>query len=218
MRSPEAPPAFVRLAAHPEAWTGGGYEVQIEMPRLGVTARRALLRCLWRHAALDGPYLRAGSAAVGAPPPTWTRADLKRLSPPGLLYGRATLAGGAQTTCSAYLWSDDTATWLTVGLPLGGLAALAGLPVGAFPFDDGLPLDWRADLDAWLCDVARWVHAAHPVRLALVGWTDGHDDVTAAGVAADGVPDERWVGFLVPGADGTLDWHGPNQGSPVRLG
>ena len=209
---------FVRLAGHPEAWTGGGYEVRMELPRLGMVARRALLRRLWRHPALDGPYLSAGSVALGAPLRTWARADLNTLALPSCLWGQATLPGGAQTTFSTYTFTYEAKTWLYFGLPLGGLNSLAGLPVGAFPFEDGRPLDWRAEVDAWLCDVARWVHAAHPVRLALVGWIDSHDDPTAASVAADGVPDERWEGFLVPGEGGGLDWHGPNQGSPVRLG
>jgi len=58
--------------------------------------------------------------------------------------------------------------------------------------------------------------ARHHLRVGLVGWTDGLDDGTDD-LLERGVPEERWVGYLVPNGD-SLTWYPPNQGAPMRAG
>lgn len=43
------------------------------------------------------------------------------------------------------------------------------------------------------------------------GWTDGTDELLERGV-----PEERWVGYLVPSGD-SLTWYPPTQGAPIRV-
>jgi hypothetical protein len=90
------------------------------------------------------------------------------------------------------------------------------LPVGAFPFDDGGDLAWRAALDDWLRLVAEHLFASVRFRLGLVGWTEPDLDGDSEGVTEHGIPDERWVGYLVPSGSG-LTWYPPNQGAPLQI-
>lgn len=83
------------------------------------------------------------------------------------------------------------------------------LPVGAFPFDDGRDLAWRSTVDDWLRRLGEYLFSTVRFRVGLVGWTDGLDDGTDD-LLERGVPEERWVGYLVPSGD-SLTWYPPNQ-------
>jgi hypothetical protein len=195
-----------RIFTRPDAWSGGSYELAVD---LGVSDDARLgqaLAALWSHADLEGCYpdhAREPSDQLRATP-----AELDGLD--ACLRGVARLGTLAPVACSSYLVPEEGgATWMYLGLPLGSLGTI--LTVGAFPFDDGRDPSWRLVVDAWLRGIAERVHAAVGIRRGLVGWVDGTD------VAGTSVPDERWVGYLVP--TGTeLAWYAANQGAPMRVG
>jgi hypothetical protein len=166
------------------------------------------LTAIWAHADLNGCYLHHDREP----------AEQTRVAPgkePGLdtcLRGVARLGALAPVTCSTIVVREDgRSDWLYFGLPLGSLRT--ALPVGAFPFEDGRDLSWRSSVDGWLCSIAQKLLTAQRFRLGLVGWTDGLDNSTDE-LLEKGVPEERWVGYLVPSGS-ALTWCPPNQGPPM---
>ena len=198
------PPLFTRAGA----WTGGSYELLLEYEPLEVEALRSAVEHLWTHPSLDGCYRN-----LATEPGDQSRINLAEADPARLLCGIATLPNGDRAPSSSIVVADEEATWVYFGVPMGSLGY--SYPVGAYPFADGLPLDWRNPLDKWLRGVAEFVFAAHPFRLGFIGWIDPLD-TTAADIAEVGIPRERWRGYLVP--DGSnLDWHPPTEGAPFTV-
>ncbi len=193
------------LFTRPDAWSGGSYELALEYERLSDKRLRAVISRLWDHSTLLGCYLD-----LNAEPDQQPRVSPAEVEPWQCLRGVAALPNGERASCSSIVVREEEATWIYFGVPLGSLGS--AYPVGAFPFADGTPLDWRAELDGWLLDMARFIFAEQPFRLGLVGWVDPLD-TTAADLASTGVPEQRWEGYVVP-VDDTLEWYPANQGAP----
>lgn len=192
-----------------DAWSGGSYDLAIELgPRDDARLRRAL-QALWSGPDLDGCYESADREPQEQP-----RLGVGTLPLETPLHGIARIGDRAPVACRTVIVRfDDGSDWIHVCLPLGSLGHI--LEVGAFPFDDGGDLSWRHPLDEWLCGLGRRVFDAVPFRLALIGWDGGElEDVDS--FHASGVPAERSIGYLVPGADG-LRWFPPNLGAPLTM-
>jgi hypothetical protein len=198
------------LFTRDDAWAGGSYDLAIKLgARDDARANRAL-EALWSAADLDGcyeyrelepeqqPRIRVGALPLEAP-----------------LHGIARIGARQPLPCrTVAIQFDDGEDWIYVCLPMGSLGRI--FDVGAFPFSDGATLSWRPVLDEWLCTLARRVFDAVPFQLALFGW-DGDDFSGGDRVATPtDVPDERWVGFLVPDA-GALRWFAANRGAPFTI-
>ncbi|MEU4766338.1 hypothetical protein AB0H12_24085 [Actinosynnema sp. NPDC023794] len=185
-----------------ENWSGGFYELALEIGDRDDERLQRALTALWRAAAVTGCYPdrdREPADQVAVP---GTVASLEEF---GFLRGvaRPPLAGPVVCGCFATR-IDDAEDWLTWYLPLGALAR-ADRRVGGFPFgpEGGAEsLTWRAPLDTWLAGVADEVFREVDFRLGLIGFELDH--VTAAELDGE-VPDERWNGYLLP-ADGQLGY------------
>lgn len=99
-------------------------------------------------------------------------------------------------------------------LPVGTLST--AYPVGAYPFADGTPLDWREEVDGWLVGLANHIYRTVKFPLALTGH-EVEFEIDLADIAASGIPEVRWDGYLWPEND-TLKWYQPNQGAPHVIG
>lgn len=199
-----------QIFTRPDAWTGGSYELAVDLGPVDDTRLEKALVAIWSHADVDGCYLELDRepAEQARVRPSRDR-DLQTC-----LRGIARLGTLAPVACSTVVVREDGGPdWLYFGLPLGSLGAV--LPVGAFPFDDGRDLAWRSTVDGWLRRLGEHLFATVRFRIGLVGWTDGLDDGTD-NLLDRGIPEERWVGYLVPSSD-SLTWHPPNQGAPMRV-
>jgi hypothetical protein len=187
-----------------DIWAGGFYELAIELGPRSDTYLEAALLTLWQNARLEGCYLRRD----------FEPADQQRLQPSlasleqyGHLLGVATLPNESKVACGVVAIREDSGIdWLDFYLPVGALAT--AYDVGAFPYDDGKDSQWwREPLDGWLVELAQAVFVAAPFSLALVGHeVSGH--AYAATIAIDGLPAERWDGYLWQEA-GNLHWYPP---------
>jgi len=192
------------ILTKPDAWTGGLYEMSIPLGSRNDNRLTRALEAIWKFPDIEGCYLERtrepqDQARVGVP------ADLEMT-----LYGIARIPGKEPFACATHVVRfDGGEDWLSLSLPLGSLATV--MPVGAFPLDQGGDKEWRPKLDEWLCGIARHVFKAVMFRFALIGWEP--DEEVAAGFSRVGVPDERWVGYLLPGPKG-LRWFPPNRGAP----
>ncbi|MER7006722.1 hypothetical protein ABT297_27295 [Dactylosporangium sp. NPDC000555] len=185
----------------PENWSGGFYELDIELGRADPVRLQAALMALWAAAGIDGCYAdpRMANGLTAVP------LNVSSLEEHGLLAGIVTLPSGHRVVCACTsVEFDDGQQWLTLNLPLGALAR-TDRRIGAFPFgEDGGPvsLRWRHQLDAWLGTVADAVHAEVGVACAVIGFEiDAGKD--AASFAA-GLPEERWEAIALPGPGGLV--------------
>jgi hypothetical protein len=193
-----------------EAWLGGWYELAIEV---GPTDDRRLeeaLTALWSFPDIEGCYLD-----LSRDPSEQPRVEAGgSLALETRLCGVARIGAKDPIACSTAVVRGDGSVWLYFGLPMGSLGHV--FPVGAFPFEDGGDLSWRASVDDWLCRLAEHVFKAVGFRLGLVGWTDGIEERTAAELLRDGIPQKRWCGYLIPEHE-SLRWYPPNKGAPMTI-
>lgn len=198
-----SPPVFTKE----EAWLGGSYDLAIELGASDDTCVLQSLQAIWSSPDLDGCYLHSDRE-----PHEQTR-TIANVHPLGTrLYGVARIGGRPPVPCSTIVVrTERESDWIFFYLPIASLASI--YPVGAFPIADGGDLAWRSSLDEWLCAIGRRAFEAVPFRLGLVGF-DGGDFSDAAAFASSGVPDERWIGYLVPETGG-LKWFAPNRGAPI---
>lgn len=188
-----------------DAWSGGYFELALELgPRSDERLRTALCE-VWRHPSLSGLYLKCDLEPE----------DQERVAPEALdfnqpAYGLADIPGIGRTCClSIVIREENGPDWLALGVPMGSLSEVA--PVGAYPFSDGSDLSWRLLMYDWLRQVAEAVFKSAPFRLGLIE----HEvccDAYAEDVRRDGLPEKRWFGYLLPENEGLL-WYPPTEGA-----
>lgn len=196
----------------PDAWTGGSYELTLLLGPRDDHRLRSALQAVWSFGELEGCWERGDlepEAQIRVPAAVEVTGGEAGNA---LLRGRARLPPGVVVACCTYaLRLAVGGDWISFGLPMGSLGR--AYPVGAFPWEDGTSLDWREGLDDWLRALAAHVYARQPFQLALVGFTDA--DPEPDRVLTEGVPDRRWVGYLLP-EGGALRWFAPTEGAPIR--
>nr|BFE63984.1 hypothetical protein GCM10020063_085100 [Dactylosporangium thailandense] len=186
-----------------ENWSGGFYELDIELGNVGPDRLQSALMCLWAVARIEGCY--ADPRTLGTDRLVSVPLRASSLEEHGLLAGAVALPSGHRVVCACTsVEFDGGQRWLTLHLPLGALAR-TDRRIGGFPFgDDGGPvsLRWRHPLDAWLGTVADAVHAEVGIACAVIGFEiDAGKD--AASFAA-GLPEQRWEAIALPGPDGLV--------------
>ncbi|ANZ43495.1 hypothetical protein BBK82_42540 [Lentzea guizhouensis] len=183
------------LFTDPENWTGGFYELSLEIGDRDDERLQGALTALWRAAGITGCSGSRDREPADQDAVPVTVASLEEF---GHLHGTARTPLSGPVVCGCFSTRfDDGEDWLTLYLPLGALAK-ADRRIGAFPFgSDGATrsLAWRAALDTWLAGVADEVFRQAGFRLGLIGFEVDH--VTAADLGGV-VPDERWDGYLLP--------------------
>jgi hypothetical protein len=185
-----------------DAWTGGHYELAIELGAHSADRVARALRRLWRHPSLEGCYLQSNKPVKAQP----------RVNPDDhleeKLYGIATLETRARVPCGSFLCSfEDASDWLELYLPLGALAKM--YPVGGYPFDErSNSLAWRREVDNWLRGIAEYVFREIPFQLAVVGFEIEVGTDSYKSVDKQSTPEQRSEGLLLPTDEG-LQWHPP---------
>ena len=191
------------LSLLPEAWQGGYYELAIEYKPAHTQRLKSALISVWRSRCLAGPW--SSRQCVATEPSELALEDVNSLNIDDVhaLYGVSALPNGHRCLCATTLVREPSGSdWLYFGFPLGSLGQV--FPVGAFPFDDGTPLDWRLSVDLILRGLAAQVFQGARFQLALVGWTDG-EELSAASITRTGVPQRRWCGLLLPDGPELVD-------------
>ena len=216
-----------------ESWRGGHYEIEME---LGVPSderlRRALQR-IWTH-----PSVKGACFSRDQEPQAQVRVNLNEHTLDGHLYGLATLPNGETAACGTYvcrLQGEDGALsldFLSFYVPMGALAGAYGIsgdwlktqrPEGAVlntKFSENAETEksaqWRTELDRWLVELGRSVFQSVEFDLALVGWEVNFPRVSAQCVKREGIPAERFEGYLWRNR-GRLEWYPPTNLRIVRV-
>ena len=193
----------------PDAWYGSSFDLTLYLHK-GCDPVTISTR-FWSLPIVDGCYLeryREPSDQTRIAP-----SDVVGNTPEVPLLGVATLPNGSRVACSTFfLGPDHDCSEFLVSLPLGSLAS--AYQIGAYPIDDGTPLDWRRTLEDWFFAVSAELWSCGVVLGTIGAGTAGSLD--ASSVLRGGIPAERWEAFLWPGDPPTL--HRANMPAPIKLG
>jgi hypothetical protein len=208
-RSMNADPIFTRA----DTWDGGSFELRLFYEPYAADTLAPAFATLWAHPSLDGCVADRFPAPAQQPRVSPAVAARERGR---LWYGVATLPNGVRVGCLSLIFLDsesDDPLEIRFGIPMGALAR--AYPVGAYPFTDGKPLTWRAEVSAWLVEIAGRVFAEHPFRFGMIDHEATMDGVTPGEV--NEVPAVRWEGYLWPEGD-HLAWYPQTESAAIDLG
>lgn len=199
-----------------EMWRGGHYGIEFE---LGVPSHERLadvMQAIWSHPSLFGCYLSRQQEFQNQ-----IRVEPRKYASEGHLYGTATLPNRLVAACGTYVCrlvhepERDSRDLVSFYVPLGSISGT--YPVGAYPFSDTeRAVEWRQELDRWLVDLGRFVFGRVQFQLALIGFEVDFPNVTAAAVQRNGIPAERYDGFMWNVGD-RLEWYPPTSFELIRM-
>jgi hypothetical protein len=184
-----------------DSWRGGHYGIEIDLGLPSEERLAAAVEVLWSRPFVEGCYLNRNLE-----PTSQMRVDPRHHTNEGHLYGTATLPRGASVPCGSCVCRlENEAEVLTRDLvsfyiALGSLHKI--YPVEGYPFSDvARAAEWKRPLDAWLVETGPFVYERFRFRIALVGFEVDFPKVTAEAVEREGVPSDRYEGFLVESSD-----------------
>lgn len=198
-----------KLFTDKDSWTGGFYELAIEVGERSNSRLQAALRTVWEYPALQGCWLNRNIE----PLPSLRVSPALSDDGPAHFQGIATLPNGRRTACGTCVIRESTdesvrnIDWLDFYIPMGSLAR--AYAVGGFPFGVADSGSWRQPLDEWLVRLGQHVFTRVPYQLALVGH-EVSGETYSDELAAVGLPSDRWIGYLRP-TDGKLEWYPPSR-------
>src|SRR5213596_2042006 len=107
-----------QLFTHEDAWSGGFYELAIELPETSKTTLREALTQLWAYPALEGCFSRPDIE-----PSNQSKVSSSDIDYEGHRYGIAIFPNRKMSCCGSF-WGDyqDRGCWITLYLPLGSLS------------------------------------------------------------------------------------------------
>jgi hypothetical protein len=176
-----------------DAWCGGFYELALELGPRSDERLRAALVALWRHSDLDGCFRDRNQE-----PGNQERVPPECVEDGVHCLGVARLPNGSRVACgSCVIREEDGPDWLDLYLPTGSLGN--AYPVGGFPFcgEADYPSPWRSEVEDWLAEIGRTIAHVATFRLGLIGFEVSGAEY-AANVAVQGIPAERFMGYLWP--------------------
>lgn len=185
-----------------EAWTGGHYELAMELGPYSDVRALGALRRLWTCPLLEGGYLRRDQTPVS---------QVRRPSQEGhldeQLYGIATLEG-RKMPCGSFLYRLERGSdWLQFYLPFAPLEQ--AYSIDGYPFTGNADYpEWRRTLDSWFRRIGDYVFEQTPFFLGLVGFEVEITKTSYREVLKDGIPKFRPDGMLLP-KENALEWYPP---------
>lgn len=187
-----------------DVWTGGFYELGLELPDQDDATTAQALAALWGNPHLSGCF-----AHNDIEPPQQVALTLENLPVQGYLYGFAILGDGQDCVCGSYTTHfADEGCWLDFYLPLGALAKI--FPMSGYPFDDVTPQleQTLKAINEWLRTLAEDIYQHRPFSFGTIGFETDFSTVKAQTLRA--IPQQRWDGLLIP-TDDRLRWYPPTE-------
>ena len=189
-------------------WTGGFYELALEVGDASDERLQLALSALWRAAGIEGCYRFLDREPGEQDEIACTVASLTES---GHLRGTVRLPSGHRIVCGCVAFrGDGDPDWLDFYLPLEALCRV-DQRIGGFPFDQDSgreSLAWRRPLDDWLAVIGTDIFHDVGFRLGLIGFEIAGD--TQALPLDGAAPEQRWAGYLLP-AGGTLRYEPANR-------
>ncbi|WP_258543877.1 hypothetical protein [Streptomyces ipomoeae] len=181
-------------------WSGGCYELAIEVGSTDDARLQAVLSAVWSAASVQGCYGDGNREPEEQDPVPCTVASLAEF---GHLRGRVRLSTGQLVACGcvAIRGGDESSDWLDFYVPLGTLDH-AGIA-----YWDGRPFFRSAVMDDWLAGIGIETFEQALFSLGVIGFeVSGCAD---AATLAGRLPEERGIGYLLP-QEGVLHYGAAN--------
>ncbi|MEU4039093.1 hypothetical protein [Streptomyces collinus] len=182
-------------------WSGGYYELAIEVGSSDDAQIQAVLSALWSAADVHGCF---GQRDHEPEEQDLVPCTVGSLAEFGHLHGQVRLPTGQLVVCGcvAIRGGDESSDWLDFYVP-GGALDNAGLA-----YWDGRRPFFRSDvMDDWLAGIGKETFTRAAFSLGVVGFeVSGCSD---AATLAGQMPQERGIGYLLP-VDGTLHYGAAN--------
>jgi hypothetical protein len=188
----------------PDVWTGGFYELCLELPAQDDATTAYGLAALWRSPQLSGCFVRNDIE-----PTQQVARTLESLPVEGHLYGVATLGDGQHCVCGSYTTHfADEGRWLGFYLPMGAFAQI--YPVGSYPFGRAtLQLEHTLKVvNEWFRTLAEEVYKHLAFTFGVIGFETDFSAIKAQALQA--IPTVRWEGLVIP-TDDHLLWYPPTE-------
>jgi hypothetical protein len=170
-------------------WSGGYYELAMEVGSSDDARLQAVLGALWSAADVQGCFGHRDREPEEQAPVPCTVGSLTDF---GHLHGQVRLPTGQLVVCGAVAirGGDESGDWLDFYVPLGALDH-AGLA-----YEDGRPF-FRSDvMDDWLAAVGTETYRSAPFSLGVIGFEVS--GCTDASTLAGELPRTRDIGYLLP--------------------
>ncbi|MFF8675315.1 hypothetical protein [Streptomyces sp. NPDC015242] len=184
-------------------WSGGYYELAIEVGSCDDAEIQAVLSALWSAADVHGCFgLRDREPEEQDPVPC----TVGSLAEFGHLLGQVRLPTGETVVCGcvAVRGGDESSDWLDFYVPAGALDR-AGLA-----YWNGQPFFRSAVMDDWLATIGRETFTRATFSLGVVGFEVS--GCSNAATLAGQMPNERSIGYLLP-VEGALHYGAANTSS-----
>jgi hypothetical protein len=190
-----------------DTWTGGFYELAIELGSYSDQHLLDALKTIWNHSSLEGCYLDR----TKEPDQQVRYNSVSELFHQREMYsgfhvqGVATLPNKLRIACGTCVireYSDnnpDAPDWLDFYLPMGALEQ--AYDVGGYPFDTDIksPENWQKPIDDYVAQIGMELFAKVDFRLGLVGH-EVSGIQNADEIANEGIQEQRYIGYLWPSA------------------
>jgi hypothetical protein len=173
-------------------WSGGYYELAIEVGSSDDAQVQAVLSALWSAADVHGCY---GQRDREPEEQDLVPCTVGSLTEFGHLHGQVRLPTGQLVVCGcvAIRGGDESSDWLDFYVPIGALDN-AGLA-----YWDGRPF-FRSDvMDEWLAAVGTETFKRAPFSLGVIGFEVS--GCTDSSTLAGKLPQTRGIGYLLPQGD-----------------
>ena len=171
---------------NPDAWSGGTFDVLMFFGPTSLDRTIEISNRIWRYPLLNGPYRERSilpSQQVKVEP-SFSEDGCEQLV--GEFRHQDNLISPfVQTTIIG-----DDGLWIYAGIPMAGFPDT--WDVGAYPFDDGKPLDWIIKINGELKLLADFVREKYPVLALALGWFDVSILDTIEDAMDGKIHDDRW--------------------------
>lgn len=169
-----------------DAWSGGTFDVLLYFGPTSLPRTIDITRRIWSFPQLNGPFRHRNllPSQQNHVDPDFSEDGCEQL------VGEFKFPDGAISPFVQTTIRDEDGLWVYAGIPMGGFPA--NWNVGAYPFDDGQPVDWILDLNTLLRNLTNYVRDACPMLAVAYGWFDV-SILDTIGDALNGVVrDDRW--------------------------
>jgi hypothetical protein len=169
-----------------DSWSGGTFDALMFFGPTSLNRTADIANWMWTYDRLDGPY-RERYIPISQQPkvsPNFTDDGCEQL------VGQYRHQDGLRSPFVHTTIRGDDGLWIYAGIPMGGFPA--NWDVGAYPFEDGKPVDWMLTLIDDLRLITSHVRRRFSILAASYGWFDVSILDTIDDALKGKIADDRW--------------------------
>jgi hypothetical protein len=181
---------------NPDSWSGGTFDALMYFGSTSLDTTIEIANWIWSYPRLNGPYRQrhVPVAQQVKATPDFTDDGCEQL------VGQYRHDDGAISPFVHTTIRGDDGLWIYAGIPMGGFPN--DWQVGAYPFDDGKPVNWMLSLIDDLRSLTAFVRQRYDICAASYGWFDVSILDTIEDALNGKIHDDRWHPIELPSPTG----------------